>query len=119
NVVRPTFQAPRVVLAATDFSEVGARALVQALGMVAEGGVVHVAHVIAPAPSAQEGRRVTEQAWYDLAKECEKVTSLVLERHVVEGAPAPQLLALAALIGADLIVLGARTHSVVGVLLGS
>lgn len=42
------------------------------------------------------------------------------ERHVLEGAPADQLLALADRIGADLIVLGARSHSVMTrALLGS
>jgi nucleotide-binding universal stress UspA family protein len=72
------------VLVATDFTEAGDRAVVQAFGVVAVD---------------RSGR---------------------LERHVLEGAPADQLLALADRIGADLIVLGARSHSAVTrVLLGS
>jgi len=121
---RPSFREPRTVLVATDFTEVGDRAVVQALGVVAERGTVHLAHVIpVAAPMDVEVRQNREQAWYALSRVTateDTNRSGHLERHVLEGAPADQLLALADRIGADLIVLGARSHSVVTrALLGS
>lgn len=121
---RPLFREPRTVLVATDFTEVGKHAVAQALGAVSEQGTVHLAHVIpGAAPTEAEARKHREQAWYALVR----ITSDELfnrsgrlERHVLEGAPADQLLALADRVGADLIVLGARSHSVVTrALLGS
>lgn len=121
---RPIFRAPRTVLVATDFTEVGERALAQGFGMLAEQGTLHLAHVISVAASAEaEARQNRERAWYALSRVTandDVDRSERLERHVLEGAPADQLLALADRIGADLIVLGARSHSVVTrVLLGS
>lgn len=109
---------------ATDFTEVGDHAVAQALGAVAEQGTVHLAHVIPiAAPSEVEARQNREQAWYALSRVTsndDTDRSGRVERHVLEGAPADQLLALADRIGADLIVLGARSHSVVTrALLGS
>lgn len=123
-VSRPLFREPRTVLVATDFTEVGDRAVAQAFGVVAEQGTVHLAHVIpVVAPTDAEARQNREQAWYALSRVTgteDTNRSGRLERHVLEGAPADQLLALADRIGADLIVLGARSHSVVTrALLGS
>ncbi|MBE7447457.1 MAG: universal stress protein [Kofleriaceae bacterium] len=120
----PLFREPRTVLVATDFTEVGDHAVAQALGAVAEQGTVHLAHVIPiAAPSEVEARQNREQAWYALSRVTsndDTDRSGRVERHVLEGAPADQLLALADRIGADLIVLGARSHSVVTrALLGS
>jgi nucleotide-binding universal stress UspA family protein len=122
---KPVFQPPRVVLVGTDLSEVAERTLTQALGMVTEGGTVHVAHVVStPAATDVEARRAREQAWYALSKltgsqgASERAASL--EQHVLEGAAADALLALAERLGADLIVLGVRDHSAVTrALLGS
>lgn len=116
--------AGRVVLAATDFTEAGERAVAQALGVVCERGSVHLAHVIAvPAATEAEVREAREQAWYSLSRLASTEDGSRpgrLERHVLEGWPAEQLLALADRIGADLVVLGARSHSVVTrALLGS
>ncbi|GMU59929.1 MAG: hypothetical protein AMXMBFR34_16920 [Myxococcaceae bacterium] len=121
---RPPLREPRTVLAATDLSEAGECAVAQALSIVAENGAVHLAHVIPPAgPTEAAARRIREQAWYALSRltATRDVDSPVrLERHVLEGAPADQVLALADRIGADLIVLGARSRSVVTrALLGS
>jgi nucleotide-binding universal stress UspA family protein len=116
TATRPLFRAPRTVLVATDFTEAGDRAVVQAFGVVAEQGTVHLAHVIPSAASTDaEARASREQAWYTLSRlTADENTdrSARLEKHVLEGAPADQLLALADRIGADLIVLGARSHSV-------
>lgn len=121
---RPAFQEPRTVLVATDFTEAGDAATAQAFGVVAEQGTVHLAHVVSHGAATEvEARRNREQAWHALTRltVAEEVTrSRRLERHVLEGAPADQLLALADRIGADLIVLGARGHSALArALLGS
>jgi len=123
-VSRPLFREPRTVLVATDFTEVGDRAVAQAFGVVAEQGTVHLAHVIpVAAPTDVEARQNREQAWYALSRLTateDTNRSGRLERHVLEGAPADQLLALTDRIGADLIILGARSHAVVTrALLGS
>ncbi|MDP3500081.1 MAG: universal stress protein [Myxococcales bacterium] len=120
---RPLFREPRTVLVATDFTEVGARAVAQALGVVAAQGTVHLAHVMLAASSEAQARQNREAAWDALSRlsTTEDVNrSGRLERHVLEGTPADQLLALADRTGADLIVLGARSHSAVTrALLGS
>jgi len=122
---KPAFRAPRVVLVGADFSEVGDRALAQAMGMVAEGGTIHLAHVLAVvAGSDSDARRAREQAWYALSRligdDALAAREASLEHHVLDGAPAEQLLTLAERIGADLIVLGARSRSMVSrAMLGS
>lgn len=123
-VPRPIFRAPRTVLVATDFTEVADRAVAQGFGMVAEQGTVHLAHVIPVAASAEaDARQSRELAWHALSRVTANDDidrSGRVERHVLEGAPADRLLALADRVGADLIVLGARSRSVVTrALLGS
>lgn len=118
------FRPPRVVLVATDFSEVGNRAVVQGQGFVSEGGVLHLAHVVTEtAPSAVVARQEREQAWYQLSRLAEtdaQPPQPRVERHILEGDPGPQLLALSERVSADLIVLGARSHSALAsVLIGS
>jgi nucleotide-binding universal stress UspA family protein len=72
---------------------------------------------------AADARRSREQAWYALSKlpsNDDQGRAAVVERHVLEGAPAEQLLALAQRVGADLMVLGARSRGALNrVLLGS
>jgi len=111
---RPAFREPRVVVVGIDFTEVGEVALSQAIGLVADGGTVHVAHVL-PAASGSEAdaRQAREEAWYVLSKLVVGERDARVERHILEGEPAEQLLALANRVGADLVVLGARSHSVV------
>ncbi len=113
---KPAFRAPAVVLVATDFSEAGDRAVAQGAGMVGEGGTVHLAHVVAAGAAApEEARQAREQAWYSLSRLASAGAggrAAKFERHVLEGAPTFELLALAERVGADLIVLGARSRSV-------
>jgi nucleotide-binding universal stress UspA family protein len=115
---RPAFRAPRVVLVASDFSEAGNGAVAQGVGLVAEGGTVHLAHVVAVgAASAEEARHAREQAWYTLSRlpSAEGADRAArFERHVLDGSPTFELLALAERVGADLIVLGARSRAVGG-----
>lgn len=115
--------APRVVLAATDFTEVGDRAARHAAACAAEGATVHVAHVLTLPETTTTLLADREQAWHRLLKlpggdPAERAVSL--ERHVLEGDPARQLLALSTRVGADLVVLGARSRTAIGrALLGS
>lgn len=118
------FRQPRVVLAATDFTEAGEHAVAHALGVVAEQGAVHIAYVMpAPASTEVEARQLREEAWYALARvpnTADGQHSIRVMREVLQGSPADQLLALADRIGAELIVLGARGRSAVArALLGS
>jgi nucleotide-binding universal stress UspA family protein len=120
----PSAREPGTVLVATDFTEVGDRAVAHAFAAVAEGGTVHLAHVVPHSAHGElEARQDREQAWHALCRVTggEEVDgSARLARHVLEGAPAEQLLSLADRIGADLIVLGSRSHSVMTrVFLGS
>jgi nucleotide-binding universal stress UspA family protein len=113
---KPAFQAPRVVVAATDLGDLAERVVAQALGFVAEGGVVHLVHVVPGAsPPFDDARQAREQAWYSLARlgTDEATRPAAVERHVLEGTPADQVLALADRVGADLVVLGARNPSLV------
>lgn len=121
---RRVFREPRTVLVATDLTEAGECAVTQAFGAVAEQGTVHVAHVLSStAPTEVEARQSRERAWHALgrATSAEDASRLGrFEKHVLEGSPADQVLALADRVGADLIVLGARSHSAVArALLGS
>jgi len=118
------FRPPRIVVAGVDFSESDARVLAQALGLTAEGGVVHLAHVLVPGVTA-EATTAREQAWYRLSKLVDvdgdgSDIRRAVETHILEGVAAEQLLALAARVGADLIVLGVRSRLALGrALLGS
>jgi nucleotide-binding universal stress UspA family protein len=111
----PVFRPPRVVLVGTDLDAVGDLALAHAVGLAAGNAVVHVAHVVAPGRSPEESRRRREQAWYALSRAVLPADGpgrdVAVERQVLEGAPAEQLLSLASRIGADLIVLGMRGRS--------
>ncbi|NUQ76391.1 MAG: universal stress protein [Polyangiaceae bacterium] len=111
---RPSFRPPRVVVVGTDFTEVGDRALIQAAGIASEGGTIHLAHVMGPPSALADVQKLREQAWYALTKlsACDAAgRPATLERHILEGNPADQLLTLATRVTADLIVLGARSHS--------
>lgn len=114
-VPAPLFREPRTVLVGTDLTGEGERAVAQAFGAIAGGGTLHLAHVIPRTdPSEAEARRQREAAWYALTRISgtgELNHSGRLERHVLEGTPADQLLSLADRIGAELIVLGTRSHS--------
>lgn len=110
----PGFRPPRVVVVGTDFTEAGDRALAQAAGIATEGGTVHLAHILPPPSAVSGARKAREQAWYELGKlsACDASgRPATLERHLLEGDPAEQILSLAERVGADLIVLGARSHA--------
>ncbi|MCC7537408.1 MAG: universal stress protein [Deltaproteobacteria bacterium] len=122
---RPAFRAARVVVVGTDIDDVSEHALAQAMGTVCHGGTVHVAHVLSPTPgSMSDALRAREQAWHALSRALALDTpderAVTVERYVLEGDAAEQLLALSDRVGADLIVLGGRGQSVLRrTLLGS
>jgi nucleotide-binding universal stress UspA family protein len=117
RVTAPTtvFRPPHVIVVGTDLTEAGERALTHALGLATEGGTVHLAHVLSTAGvSASDARQAREQTWHALIRasggEGSERGGCPVEHHVLEGSPARQLLGLAQRVGADLIVLAARTR---------
>lgn len=118
----PAWQAPKVVLAAVDFTPASQRALTAAAGLVAEGGAVHLAHVLPVVLASPEGaRQARVAAWTALARAPLDVDrGAQVTRHLLEGDTAEQLLALAARVGAELLVAGAggRAFSLGSVALG-
>lgn len=112
---------PRVVVVGTDFREVGDRALAHALGLVASGGVVHLAHVVTSVASVAQSAAARARA--ELARMSSRDAAgrgVTLERHVLEGAPAAELLALAERTAAELVVVGVRSRpAITRALLGS
>ncbi len=91
-----------------------------AAGLAEPGGAVHLAHVIPALASPTDARAARDRAWDGLTRlalaeaEAEVERPLAIERPVLEGAAAEQLLALAARVNADLTVLGARGRSPLG-----
>lgn len=118
-------QQPRVVVVGVDFTDAGDAALRLALGLVANGGTVHVVHVLpALATSDEDARAARERAWQALVRLPHLAPSaeraVTLERHVAQGGAAEQVLAVSQRVGAELIVLGARNRSTLSrALLGS
>ena len=110
-----SFRPPRVVVVATDFSDAGDGALAHAVGHAVEGATVHVAHVL-PKATATTAELIAarERAWHRLGLVCRgdiPERSIALEKHVLDGDAAEQLVALSERVGADLLVLGSGKRS--------
>jgi nucleotide-binding universal stress UspA family protein len=119
---------PTKILLATDASEDAALAARAALDIArGAGSELHVAHVWRTLPSsrfeAYIRRELAREAAQLLDEQVEKVESAggtVSGKHLKEGPKADEILSLAAELGADLIVIGARGQGAVGrLLLGS
>jgi len=122
---------PRTVVVGVDYSETGLLALKRALSL-AEGGTVHVAHVVEPpawaaappmlgqvAPmqvavedAAASLRKYVEEQVAAASKESGKPSGKVVT-HLAVGGPAEEIVQLASDLDADLIVVG--THGRRGV----
>lgn len=106
-------RAPSTVLVASDLSDCGERALDAALGVVADGGVVYVAHVLDRAKDAPAER---ERVWHALlratAVEGDRPRARLVPEVLSGAGPAVQLLSFASRVGAELIVAGSREHSI-------
>lgn len=109
--VDASFQPPRVVVVGMKSPDDDARVLAFALGHAVQGAAVHVARVVTPLEGSSELRQAREDAYYELSRlQPGRVAkhSITVHRHVLEGVPADQLLALAERVGANLLVLGVR-----------
>ena len=128
------------ILAPTDFSEPGDRAVERAARMARHGGELHLAHVIAARIGyaempevmlppmedlVQEMRAAAQKRLEELASRLAQATGAAIRAeaiHVEESAlrPADAIVALARDIDADLIVLGSHGHTgLLHALLGS
>jgi nucleotide-binding universal stress UspA family protein len=109
---------PRVVVAATDLSTLGDAAVPLAYGLVADGGKVHLVHVVEAGPFTHLAAR---------ARDAELVTRLAeraikdsagrrvhTESHVLFGRPADELVGFVERVGADAIAVGSRGRSGIG-----
>jgi nucleotide-binding universal stress UspA family protein len=117
------FQPYRHIIVGTDFTRVSQQAFTHALGLIAPGGTIRVAHVFTLINPAVDNKDALQQAWSNISRiappESNEV-SCTIQREILEGDPAEQLLALAAREGADLIVLGTRSRTAVSrALMGS
>lgn len=112
---RPPAESPRVVVLCTDLSEAAEYGLAQALAIVGTGGVVHLAHVVEPSPSAPDSAaaELRDLAWRRLSSTIGRERperQVSLEGHVLQGDPATRLNALCERLGADLLILERRRH---------
>lgn len=95
----------RTVLAATDLTELGDRAVEYALSLTEESGVVHVAHV---AGRSDDDERVRERL-RALAQRQEERGDIEVAYHVLRGGDVGEAVrALAERIGADVICVASR-----------
>lgn len=112
---RPSAESPRVVVLGTDLTEAAEYGLAQALAIVGTGGVVHLAHVVEPSPSAPDSAaaELRDLAWRRLSSTIGRERperQVSLEGHVLQGDPATRLNALCERLGADLLILERRRH---------
>lgn len=108
-------QAPRRIVVATDFSETSLRAARLATELVAMGGTVYLAHV-APRDSTLYDWNGTGSSYkHDAGDALQKVREqlripgdIVVQRILLQGDPATELLAFATSVNADLIATGSH-----------
>jgi nucleotide-binding universal stress UspA family protein len=121
-------ELPRGIVAAVDFSRASLRAARLALSLLGEGGTLWLACVEAARRTrsqADEARHAVFEdgvraAFARLVRELEPPRGATVEPVLLEGDPAPELLAFAARKGADLIAIGSHRRSLIDrVLLGS
>lgn len=112
---------PNVILAATDFSDHGSRAVDHAIELANQHGAkLHIAHVFAPPlPFAAPYDLPPPDLYLDQArKECESQLSacstsaaqagIDADTHLLSGSTSDELCSLAGEIGAELVVVGSR-----------
>lgn len=107
---------PKRVLVATDFTPASEAAAHAALGVIADGGIVHLCHVEADPDvfpvEAAEWRRVYERGatalLAELRAQLTAPDSVTVSTHVLAGDPASALLKFAVENGVDLVATGTR-----------
>jgi nucleotide-binding universal stress UspA family protein len=119
--------APRRIVVALDFSETSVRAARMALELAAEGATIYLAHV-GPRDSAVAawngwGPNYTSDAGVALARVEDALRvprGMTVQRVILHGDPATELLAFATNVNADLIATGSHGHGFVArMLIGS
>jgi nucleotide-binding universal stress UspA family protein len=122
SIAKP-FQPYQQIIVATDFTSVSQQAFSHALGLVAQGGTIRLVHVLPIINPALDNKDALQMAWSTISKiraPESSANACTLQRDVLEGDPAEQILALAVREGADLIILGMRSRTNVSrTLLGS
>jgi nucleotide-binding universal stress UspA family protein len=123
--VTPGFsRPPRNVVVAMDFSAPSIRAAHVAISLAADAALVHLVHVMPrdSAVSAENGwgpsyKDDAESELARLAKKLQAPRGMVVQRVVLQGDPATELLAFATKNSADLIATGSHGHGFIARLL--
>lgn len=107
------------VIAATDFSAGGDRAVAYACRLVTTGGTVHLVHVRPAPPAPAEEAELRRKLGERIPRQAEQI-GIRFELHVCSGERADAIAQLAERIHADAICTGSRTHGrVVSAVVGS
>jgi nucleotide-binding universal stress UspA family protein len=107
------------VVAATDFSAIGDRAVPYAFGLLATGGTVHLVHVLPTEPTADERQRL-EAKLRLLIPRVSGEHAKRGEAHVLWGEPSHAIAQAAERLDADAICVGSRARgSLAKAVLGS
>lgn len=118
-VVAAATGLPRRIVVGVDFGRAGLHAARWALPLLADGGTIVLAYAaprdLGPAGEVGEGERVIHAqgvaaAFRRLRDAVGAPRDVTVETAVLEGTPAPELLALADRAGADCIAVGSRRH---------
>lgn len=108
------FQPYQQIVVATDFTAVSQQAFHHALGLVAKGGTIRLVHVLPIITHDLDNKEALQLAWSTISRitapeSAEK--ACVIQREVLQGDAAEQILALGVRVGADLIILGMRSRT--------
>ncbi len=119
--------APRRIVVAIDFSETGLRAARMALDLAASGATIYLTHVAPRDSSLYDWKGGAPAYKQDASRALQKTreqlhvpSDIVVQRALLQGDPATELLAFAASVNADLIATGSHGHGFVArMLIGS
>jgi nucleotide-binding universal stress UspA family protein len=118
---------PHVITVAMDFSETSVRALSECLRLAEDDATIHVVHAVAPEVLSAVWTGWGTDYERDIGAEFDKLLATVtpergirIERAIVHGHPAPEILAFASRTGSELVATGSHGHGFVSrVLLGT
>jgi nucleotide-binding universal stress UspA family protein len=109
----------KVVVACTDFSEIGDEAVLAAIGMVEPGATLHVVHVL-PVGLDREPEARTVARNHLRQRVPQDAAGRDIQAEVLVGEPIPSIVGFARRVGADLICVGSHGRTGLGALaLGS
>jgi nucleotide-binding universal stress UspA family protein len=123
-VATGTSRAPRRVVVAIDFSETGLRAARMSLDVAAAGATIYLTHVAPRDSSLADWHGGPPSYKHDVERGLQRTREqlhiprdIVVQKVVLQGDPATELLAFAASVNADLIATGSHGHGFVARLL--